>query len=352
MVGQSSDAAPDNPFALTLNPIPHLRGLDIADHDIPHEAHAGALRSVGPPSVAQPEENRGPLHVPHRDVGHVDTVKDTAVDNLQGKARVSSVVDGTVVDVDILESTSRLGAELDRRCVGTDDTVRNHDIRARTFRRAFQDDRVVVAVDPAVGDSDLMTTVDVQPVLVSTRGTWQMARPLNVRIDPTVDCHSVDRQIGTSEIMLHPRRRVSQRHISDRDAPAPNKVNQMGPHFGEFRGQSAVAVNRPVSNDPDVLRILGVDQTSMREVMLRSTGEQDRAGVKTQNDVTTKHDRAREKCAAAYMYFSATMLGTGIDCRLNRAGGERRTISNRAEIADVNCSFGFRDADRREAERT
>ena len=76
--------------------------------------------------------------------------------------------------------------------------IADHDIRARTFRRAFQDDRVVVAVDPAVGDSDLMATVDVQPVLVSTRGTWQMARPLNVRIDPTVDRHSVDGQIGTS----------------------------------------------------------------------------------------------------------------------------------------------------------
>lgn len=118
-----------------------------------------------------------------------------------------------VVDVDVFQATARLGTEFDRRRVGTDDIVRDDHIRAGTFRRALQRDTIVVTVNPAVGDSHSVATVEIPSVLVPAGSLREMSRALNVRIDSTVDGHSVNENIGALAVVSHPGRRVSQDRV-------------------------------------------------------------------------------------------------------------------------------------------
>jgi hypothetical protein len=79
----------------------------------------------------------------------------------------------------------------------------------------LQANAVICRIDQAIGDLHIATVRNIDSIIV----------PIRI----TIRVHTVNDNILTFIVRLHPACCVFQRHISDLDIPAIHKLNELGP---------------------------------------------------------------------------------------------------------------------------
>ena len=168
------------------------------------------LICIASASIAQTDKD-GSLGALDVDVGNVDILHRTTIDNLQRYSRrtyplteeflllVSAWfhVDVADADVDIAETTIGLGAELDGIAMAGHLAIRNLDVLAESGRGGLQRDTIVVGIGNHMGDRDFVTTVQVECIVV-----------IIVAVE---DLDAIDDKTVASQIVLHPTTSMTRR---------------------------------------------------------------------------------------------------------------------------------------------
>ena len=169
MPGQSGDAAAHRSC------VPHQDVVESHAIDATHMVHGCGV--IAPAAITQTDKD-GRLGALDGEVRNADILQHASVHNLQRDGRrayplseellllVAAGLHHDARDVDVAESPIGLRTQLHGITVARHHTVADSDVFAQSWRRAFQRDAVVVAVGYHPLHDDLVTTVQVQRVVV------------------------------------------------------------------------------------------------------------------------------------------------------------------------------------------
>ncbi len=222
-----------------------------------------------------------------------------------------------------------------RRAVG------DRHVLAGPVERALERDRVVVAVEIAVGDGYVAAAVDVQAVVVVGR--------------VVVDGDAPDRDPLAGQVVLHPHGGASHGHALDRHPAAADQADGVGPRE-VFRPAELgpVAVDGAPPADGDVLEVLsgdeaavhvvvgvGADRGDAAGIVVQLFAAQERAaGLEEQADVALQADGSRAERSRGEIDRAPAAGRARVDRLLDRRGAKRLSVVLGAEIADVKPLFG------------
>jgi len=167
-----------------------IEDIDMADAHALHHTHGRTLGAAQ--TCTQAQEDRRIDNIAHRDIADHDILQMTAIDRLQGQA--TATLEDAVRDGDVLESATRLRAELDAtrhkavvgslRLVALPGAIQDaatvvtahqairdgHILRilevAQAIRSLQHDGIVPGRIDRAVADADILAAVDIEAVAV------------------------------------------------------------------------------------------------------------------------------------------------------------------------------------------
>ena len=264
MIRQSGDATTHGPCIayLYVVEVNAVDGAHMVDGYQCVKVGTFLLICIASASIAQTDKD-GSLSALDVDVGNVDILHRTTIDNLQRYSRrtyplteeflalVSAWLHVDVADIDVAETTIGLGAELDGIAMAGHLAIRNLDVLAESGRGGLQRDTIVVGIGNHIGDRDFVTTVQVECIVV-----------IIVAVE---DLDAIDDKTVASQIVLHPATTVLQRNVLDGNVLALDETKQMraGDAFivprQLFEGTPS-SVNDAIAVDGDIAHLVSINQ--------------------------------------------------------------------------------------------
>ena len=264
MIRQSGDATTHGPCIayLYVVEVNAVDGAHMVDGYQCVKVGTFLLICIASASSAQTDKD-GSLSALDVDVGNVDILHRTTIDNLQRYSRrtyplteeflllVSAWFHVDVADIDVAETTIGLGAELDGIAMAGHLAIRNLDVLAESGRGGLQRDTIVVGIGNHIGDRDFVTTVQVECIVVV--------------IVAVEDLDTINDKTIASQIVLHPATTVLQRNVLDGNVLALDETKQMraGDAFivprKLFEGTPS-SVNDAIAVDGDIAHLVGINQ--------------------------------------------------------------------------------------------
>ena len=225
-----------------------------------------------------------------------------------------------VVDVDIAETASCLGAHLHCVAVGRDYAVRYGDILAQARRCALECDAVIVRVGDEVRYHHVVTSIEIERIVV--------------KVVTVIDLHAVDAQTVASEVVLHPTRRVAESYILDYDIAALHKTEEM--RAGDALIVTALAwevatatIDCSIAVNNNILHLVAIDKLYGGAVCAQ------------RNEVGAQWDVVGERCAAIEC---STVLQVQMNIALENYGAYFVTSCRYYNSAATRCRAGVNGA--------
>ena len=207
---------------------------------------------------------------------------------------------------DVPETANGRRAHLDQVAVRCGDAVGDGHVFAGHLGVALEANRVVVAIDQAVGN-DHVAAVDVDAVVVITL----------MGIDP----HRVDAHAVATMKLAGPARGIAQRHLANGNVAAILDVQQTRParRAVALFEDASVAIDHTGPLDPDILGPVRKDKTPERPRIGRVVrAPEHRPALQPQRDMAAELQRCRDEYSRRHDHSAAARRRDIVDHALDQ----------------------------------